>query len=324
MSTKVNIKLSVIIPSYKEVESIKKTVLDTANILERKIQGMSEIIVIDDGSMDGTNPVIKDMIESWKFKTTHLKYIPLVRNFGKESAVLAGFNEARGDIIGCIDGDGQHPPNIIPQMLAKMDSENTDLVIGVRKNQDHKKIGFMSTIFYSLTRKLGDKHTIKFGTDFRFAKRHVLDDFLTMTEHSRVNRSLMDWLGYPHSVFEFDSIDRVAGKASYSFGKLVKLAIDGIISSGKKPLLLILPLGVGLCILSATGMIIAIIDHFTNSFGLNVTSQGYSLLLIVFLFGVSFISTGILAAYIGNLFIEAQNRPHYIIHEREKTSSEDI
>ncbi len=309
--------LSIIIPAYNECGSIKSTITEVAKVLKKSYPGKSEIIVVDDGSYDITGQIIDEIIDSWSFKTIDLRYIPLVRNFGKESAVLAGYSESKGDIVGCIDGDGQHPASLIPEMLSLMEQEGTDVVIGVRENQDHKKIGSLSSVFYSMTRFLGDKHTVRYGTDFRFSKRHVVDSFLKLREHGRVNRSLMDWLGYPHSIFEFKSLDRTAGAATYSISKLVKLSLDGIVASGTKPLVAITPVGILLCGLSIIGALLGVIDKYLFSLGLDISVQGYVLLLVILLFGIQFIITGIIALYIGSLFIEVQNRPQYIINSQK-------
>ncbi len=315
------IDISILIPAYNEAGSLPKTL----GAVKKELSGIkatrSEIIVIDDGSTDNTKQMMSTLAAELSTNFCRVSYLPLSRNFGKEAAVMAGYSEARGLIVGCIDADGQHPPAELTIMIEVL-NKNPDVlaVVGVRSDQTHKKAGVFSSVFYRLSRLLGNSHLIANGTDFRVMRRSVVDSFLRLNEHDRVNRGLMDWLGFKTLTHEFQVASRIAGAPTYSMKKLIRLAIDGLVSSGTKPLLGVLPLGVLVTILSCLAILVALFDNFilSDALGLRISLQGYVLMVIIFFFGLVFCLLGILALYIGRIFTEVQNRPHYIVNDSEK------
>lgn len=320
-----NTDISVLVPAFNEADSLPKTLRAIKKELLGFKENFSEIIVIDDGSTDATKRIVGSLSAQLSTGSCKISYLPLSRNFGKEAAVMAGYAEASGLIVGCIDADGQHPPAELTTMIGLL-KENPDVlaVVGVRSDQTHKKAGIFSTLFYRLSRLLGNSHLIANGTDFRVMRRSVVDSFLKLGEHNRVNRELMDWLGFRTLTHEFKVADRTAGAPAYSLKKLIRLAIDGLISSGTKPLLIVLPLGGLVTFLASAAISLALLDHFIlgDALGLRISLQGYVLMVVIFFFGVVFCLLGILALYIGRIFTEVQNRPHYIVNDLGKSKQD--
>ena len=308
--------ISVIIPSYNEALSLPTTIDNLVSSLIQIKNSTFELVIVNDGSNDNTTEIVHKIIDNKKSNKYSIVYLPFTRNFGKEAAVLAGYSVAKGDILGSIDADGQHPPEDFAKMVNELIlHDDYDVVIGVREDQSHKKIGFFSSIFYRLNKWMGNSHLIANGTDFRVMRRYVTEIYLTLQERNRINRDLMDWMGFPYKIYTFKASQRTAGVASYSFKKLVSLAIDGIISAGTKPLSILLPFGGLITIFSLlVGLVLSFNLLADDYFKLNITWQGVALLIIIFFFGIVLSALGILALYISRTFNEVRNRPHYIIH----------
>jgi len=308
--------ISLLIPVHNEAANLQwhhkkiKKVLLKNNIAH-------EIIYIEDGSTDDSQSVIKQITES----DLSTKYIIFSRNFGKESAITAGLQQASGDAVMIIDADGQHPIEMIDQFIAKW-HDGYDVVIGVRKsNQGEgfiKSVG--SKLFYSLLRIVDNKGDIVPGsTDFRLLDRIVVDEYNKLTERNRVSRNLIDWLGFKQAIIPFDARERHAGVASYSYAKLVKLAIDGAIKHSTRPLKLIGVLGVLISSLSFVAFVFLLIERFIlpDPLNLAVTGTAFLAIFLSFLIGIVLACQGLLALYVENIYYEAQNRPLFIIREKK-------
>lgn len=309
--------ISVIIPAFNEAASLPSTIGDTLVVLTQNKMTF-ELIIINDGSTDSTNAVMEAILKKNMPPGCSIRYLVFTRNFGKEAAVLAGYGEARGMYIGSLDADGQHPPEDFVSMVTDLIANpQSDIVIGVRTNQDHKRMGFLSTWFYRLNAWLGNSHLVPNGTDFRVMKRHVVNSYLKMNEHHRVNRDLIDWLGYPYQIHYFTAHQRTAGTPSYSLRKLIELAINGLVTSGTKPLAVLFPFGVFITVASlliTTGLLINI--ALNDTLQLKITWQGIALMVIIFFFGLVLSALGILGLYISRTFTESRQRPHFVINTR--------
>lgn len=315
MTGKIN--LSVVVPSFNESGSLPTTVNSLYSELKlvNKAIDKIEIIIVNDGSSDATRETVRKLMKNVPNKFA-LKYTPLTRNFGKEAAVVAGFTQCSGDLIACVDADGQHPSADLKTMTnALIGNKEIDLVIGVRANNNHKKSGFLSKYYYKLSASLGNSRVIVNGTDFRVMRRHVIDAFLRLDEKDRINRDLIDWLHYPYTTHEFKAAERTSGEPTYGTRKLIKLAIDGAISSGTKPLTVLLPMGLITTLLSAILVTFLLFNEWllSDRLNLNISPQGYALLIIIFFFGFVLTSIGIIALYLSRIFNEVRSRPLYVI-----------
>lgn len=307
--------LSVVVPVYNEAGGIldfNNSLIDT---LQSSVGSNYEVIYCEDGSRDGTADMIKDFCKQNK----NIKLLKLSRNFGKEVATTAGIHAARGQAIITIDGDGQHPVDLIPEFLSKWQA-GSKVVIGVRT--DNQKEGFIkkagSKVFYRVINRLSGTKLVPNSTDYRLIDYTVQQEFNRMTERGRITRGLIDWLGYKRDYIKFKAGARASGEAAYSFRKLVKLFIDSVISLSKSPLYL--SAYIGAIVLPASillGLFMVINALIGDPANIHATGSAYLVVLILFLVGILLVSQGIIGLYLSHIHTETQNRPLYIIDYEE-------
>jgi dolichol-phosphate mannosyltransferase len=275
-----------------------------------------EVIYVDDGSSDDSLDLIKKLAKS----SSSVDYVSFSRNFGKEAATSAGLRKAGGDAVVIIDADGQHPIEILNEFIKKWQAGNK-VVIGVRDSNTNegfvKKYG--SKLFYKLLNTLSDGETIPRSTDYRLLDRQVVDKFNELTERNRITRGLIDWLGFKRATIEFDASARHSGKASYGFGKLMKLTLHAFVSQTTRPLQIGGVLGGLTVLLSAIVGLFLLIEDFIlgDPMHLAVTGSAILAIFVSFLVGLVLICQWLLAIYIESIHQETQNRPLYIIDEEK-------
>jgi dolichol-phosphate mannosyltransferase len=307
-------KLSITIPIHNELPNIPlvhKAIRDVFANLRYDY----EIIFIDDGSTDGS----QDMVNHLMLSDSHVSLIEFSRNFGKEAATSAGFHHATGDAVICIDADLQHPPHLIPDFI-KAWEDGFEVVIGVRTNNASdskiKKIG--SHLYYKIINKISRIHIIPKATDFRLVDRVVVDEFNRLSEHNRMTRGLIDWLGFRRHTIHFEAPERMHGEASYSVWKLAKLAVESIIASSLTPLRLAGYLGTLIVIASLSLGTLMILDRFFVDWGYNFSGPAILADIILFLVGIVIVSLGLIAYYIGHIYHDVQDRPLYVVRKRKE------
>lgn len=284
-----------------------------------KIHEKSRILLVDDGSRDGTWEFICRMSEA----DSRLCGIRQSRNRGHQNAILAGMMEARqaADAVITADCDGQDD---ISAMEAMVDAylDGCDIVYGVRKSREQDKRFKRMTAqgFYYLMRILGAE-TVYNHADYRLVSKQVLEELERYGEVNLYLRGLFPLIGFKSTSVFYDRKARMAGETHYSFGKMLALALDGITSLSVKPLHLIAGFGLGVSLLSIVGIIWSVIEYFRNA-----TIPGWSstICIICFLSGVQLISIGILGEYLGKTYLEVKKRPRYIISERTGGKEEDV
>jgi len=302
--------ISVIIPCYNEALNIDGFFIKLNNVLS-EMNIPYEILYVNDGSLDNSLEHLKNLAKKHKF----IKVINLSRNFGKEIAATAGVHYAKGDALIMIDGDGQHPPELIPQFIQKW-QDGARIVVGLRSDNQKegavKKIG--SKLFYKTFNKFTGAHLIPGSTDFRLIDRGVQEEFLKLTERNRITRGLIDWLGFDREYVTFSANPRMGGEAGYSVSKLFKLALDSFVSLSLAPLyfalyigLIILPLSFLLGCFSVIEMLIG------DPLNLHIKGTAYLVILTLFLMGIVLVSQGIIAIYLSHIHTETQNRPLFIV-----------
>lgn len=303
--------LSIVIPCYNEGKNIKN-VFDVINTEMSKIEGYKyNILFVDDGSKDDTWSHIENVYNLHRDKVLGMRFS---RNFGKEVALSAGLNYSMNvDAVICMDADLQHPPSLIPEFIDKWE-KGADIVVGIRKKvSDYsliKSIG--SKLFYKIMGIFSDTEIVPQSTDFRLLDKKVIETFGNFSERGTMFRGLVDWLGFEKSYLEFEAPNRVGeNKPSYSYKKLIELAISSIISFSWLPLRLIGYLGVFISFISIIIMLVMIVTHITNI--LDYTIMAYFIILITFLVGLILLSMGLLALYLEQVHKQVQNRPIYIV-----------
>lgn len=315
-------KISVVVPVYNEEKGINhfllKELIPELNKIEKKYE--VELILVNDGSSDNTLNTLQSFIsENKKILNLPIKLVAFSRNFGKEIALSAGMRESTGDAVLTIDADGQQPPKEISKFIESWENGN-EITIGVRdqftKHGLIPRIG--SKIFYKLFRIMGNKDMVPGGTDFRLMDREVVDEYNNFTEHNRITRGLIDWMGYKKNYINYIYGSRFAGKPSYTFKKLFKLAIDSFISMSDTPLVIFGYLGSLISLFSALLGLFIIINQYILNDPLHLYWNGavQMTVFITFLIGLVMISQYVTALYISHIHSETQNRPLYIISKK--------
>jgi polyisoprenyl-phosphate glycosyltransferase len=304
-------KVSIIIPCHNEQDNIQKIYSALTDIFKICPAYEFEILMIDDGSIDNTLYEIKKISE----KDKQVFYISLSRNFGKENAMLAGFDNVSGDCTIIMDADMQHPPTLIPDML-KLWEEGYDDVYAERINRGKESIlrKKLSLLYYSILNRLAKTDVLPNVGDFRLLDRKCIESLKLIRETQRYTKGLYCWIGFKKKKIMFNQNDRVSGTSSFNFRKLLDLAIEGIISYTTAPLKFSTILGM----LVSLAAFIYMCYVLTKTILYGDPVQGFPTLIIVILFlgGIQLISLGIIGEYLSRIFYETKNRPIYIVKEK--------
>jgi len=306
--------LSIVVPCFNEEESLPYFVKEVEDV-GKSISHPIEYIFVNDGSKDNT---LKSLRELHQKMPDRVRYISFSRNFGKESALYAGLQAARGDLITLMDADLQDPPELLPQMIERIETSDIDCV-GTRR-QDRKGEpairSFFARLFYKLVNKFGDTEMIDGARDFRLMTRPMVDSILSMTEYNRFSKGIFNWVGFNTEYISYENRERVAGDSSWSFWSLFKYSIDGIVNFSDAPLTLAALIGSISCIAAVIALIFIVFRALL--FG-DPTSGWPSLASIVlFVGGLQLLFLGVIGKYIGKIFLETKKRPIYIVKETEK------
>ena len=300
--------ISVVLPCYNEEKVLSLTYTELSAQME-KITDDYEMIFIDDGSRDNTCALMKQFAEG----DSHVKYISFSRNFGKESAMLAGLRYSSGDFTVIMDSDLQHPPELIGQML-EFGRQGYDQVIAQRDRTGDKKLGsFFARSYYRLVDRLTDVKLTDGIGDFRMLSRKALDALLTMNEYNRFSKGIFSWIGFKEKIISYQNRSRAAGESKWSFRSLVRYGVDGVLSFNNKPLRFCIFIGTFAIIIS----LIYVLFLFFGIIFKGIDLPGYftTIFTICFFGGVQLISLGIVGEYVGRIYYEVKQRPHYLIDE---------
>jgi dolichol-phosphate mannosyltransferase len=305
---KSDFKVSVIVPVFNEEGCLLTLVSRVVMVIEKYSD--YEILFIDDGSRDNTLTILRKLHAGNK----KINFLSFSRNFGHQNALRAGTLYASGDCIVSLDGDLQHPPELIPDLITKW-KEGFDIVYTIRK--DEKKIPVlkrvMSVLFYKLMNAISDMNFEHGEADFRLLDKNAAAELNNLNENAIFFRGMVKWLGFEQIGIEYTPDDRTWGKTKYSRKKMFALAISGITSFSIKPLRISTIIGISIAFLSILYGIYALyIKFFTDNSIEGWTSVFF---MVTFIGGIQLIILGIIGEYIGNIFLESKKRPHYIIEE---------
>jgi len=311
--------ISIIIPAYNEEQNLTWHHKRVSDFLKK--EGINyEIIYIDDGSRDRS----LDILRGFSKKDNRVRYVRFSRNFGKEQATSAGLHICRGDAAIMLDGDGQHPIELLPEFIKQWEA-GSKVVVGIRDTNTNEGVvkRFGSKLFNAVINSLTGSSTPKNSTDFRLLDRQVIDEFCRLQEHNRITRGLIDWLGFERTYIHFTASERHDGKASYSIRKLIRLAIHALVSQTTKPLQFTGYLGSFVMVVSTVLGLFLLVEMFLlgDPLQMRVTTSGLLALFVSFLVGVVLTCQWLLALYIENIHNETQGRPLYIISERSNELS---
>lgn len=305
---KKNPELNVIIPCYNE-EEVLPELLRELDKLDEALPLPVHFLFVDDGSTDETLEILEAVCE----QDERFACLSFSRNFGHQTAVSAGLHHVRGDLVAVIDADLQDPPSTIPVFIEKW-KEGYDVVYGVRTNRKEAlPLRLAYAAFYRLLKKLADVDVPLDAGDFSLMDRRVVDVLNRMPEHNRFIRGLRGWVGFPQIGVSYERRSRHSGASKYTFRKLMKLALDGLISFSAVPLRLASWFGTLAALLGFSFLLYMLICWIIGvEFPIGWASTVAS---ILFLGGIQLMVMGILGDYIGRIFDEVKNRPHYILQK---------
>lgn len=311
--------ISLIIPCYNEEQALP-LFYEEAN---RVLSGMSadyEYIFVNDGSKDGTLDILKDLAA----KDSHVTYLSFARNFGKESAMYAGFCNAKGDYVAVLDADLQDPPSLLPEMLSILESGEYDSVATRRVDRKGEPPvrSWFARKFYKLINKYSDADIVDGARDYRLMKRDMVDAILAMGEYNRFSKGIYGWVGFRTYWLPFENVERVAGDTKWNFWGLFKYAIDGIISFSLAPLNIASILGVSMTGVSFLALFFIIIRKLI--IGDPVAGWASTICIIIFIGGLQLAVLGIIGQYLAKTYMETKNRPHYIVADSNRSDVQRI
>lgn len=305
-------KISIIVPCYNEEAALPLFYEELQKNLKDFDENVSfEILFINDGSKDNTLNVIKELAK----KDEQIKYISFSRNFGKESAIYAGLENASGNYVTIMDADLQDPPSLLKEMYKSVTEENYDAVGTRRVNRKGEPIirSFFSKLFYKLINKMTSFEMVDGARDYVFMKRPVVDAILSLKEYNRYSKGLFSFVGFDVKWIEYHNVKRVAGSTKWSFWKLTKYALEGITAFSTAPLLISSAIGLLFCLVSF--LMILVIIFKTLILG-DPTSGWPSLVCIIFMVsGIQMFSLGIIGQYLSKTYLEIKKRPLYFIKD---------
>ncbi|HNW97945.1 MAG TPA: glycosyltransferase family 2 protein [Bacteroidales bacterium] len=301
--------ISIVIPAFNEEQNIIALYNELISVLQ-KISFRYEIIFVDDGSRDNTFNEIKKIAE----KDKCVSGISLSRNFGHQVAIMAGLQQAKGDLVIMMDADLQHPPDAIPLMIEEQE-KGFDIVNTKRIDAKGTALTKKTTskLFYNLLNKLSDVRIEPAAADFRLMTRKAVDAFLRLEERDRFTRGLISWMGFKQTVIEYQASARFAGKSKYTVKKMFRFGMDGITSFSSKPLRISFYIGFIVFLIGLAYSVYAIIEYILNKTVPGWTSMLVSVLIIG---GIQLLSIGIVGEYIARIFNEAKRRPLYFVKDR--------
>ena len=307
-------KISIIVPCFNEAEAVPYfygAITKQSGLMREKYGIDFEYIFVDDGSTDGTLSVVRE----YAANDGRVRYVSFSRNFGKEAAMLAGLEAARGDYVSVMDADLQDPPELLCEMYEAVVNEGYDCAAArrVTRRGEPKLRSFLSRRFYSLIGKIAKADIADGARDYRLMTRKVVDAIISMREYNRFSKGIFGWVGFKTKWIEFENAERVAGETKWSMWKLFLYSVDGITSFSTIPLAAASVIGMLFCVIAFI-MILVIIAK-TIIWGDPVA--GYpSLVCIIFLVaGVQTFCVGIVGQYLAKAYMEVKNRPAYIIKE---------
>lgn len=298
--------VSIVVPSFNEEGNVE-TLASKLVAVFANLPYQYEVIFVDDGSSDHT----LDKIKALSNIGDHFFYLELSRNFGHQNALKAGYDHASGDCIICMDSDMQHPPELIPQFLEKWE-EGYDIVYTTREYADEATFFKRKTsdVYYRIINSLSDTKLEKGTADFRLIDRKVANVLAQLPENGLFMRGLIRWLGFKQFAINYVSDPRFSGKSKYTFKRMVHFAVEGITAFSVRPLNIAIGIGLFFAVAAVLYVPYILISYFSG----HVVSGWSSLLAtVVFFGGLQLMVMGIIGLYLGKLFMQAKQRPNYIV-----------
>ncbi len=309
-------KISVIVSCYNEEESLPLFYEEMSKVMAEMSQNDFELIFVNDGSRDNTLKEIKEL----RAKDKRVRYISFSRNFGKEAAMKAGLDYSTGDYVTLMDADLQDPPKMLPEMLNILEKEHYDCVGTRRVTRKGEPVirSFFARKFYKIINKMSKVEMVDGARDYRLMTRQMVEAIKSCEEYNRYSKGLWSFVGFKTKWLEFENVQRVAGETKWSFWKLFKYAIEGIVAFTTVPLTMAAFLGILFCFIAF--IMIVVIIFKTLVWGDPVSGWPSLACIIIFVSGIQLFFMGIFGEYLAKTYLETKKRPLYIIKETEKDS----
>lgn len=305
-------KISLVIPCYNEADNVKLFFEEVKKAFENKIQEY-ELIFVNDGSKDNTLKELKKLYK--EEKEYNIKIVSFSRNFGKEAAIYAGLKQSIGEYTTIIDADLQQPPEIVLDMVKQLEeNEDIDCVAAYQEiRKEGKVLSFFKKTFYKLINKISEIEFVSGASDFRTFRKSVVTAILDMPEYFRFSKGIFSWVGFEVAYMPYTALERANGESKWSFVKLFKYAIEGIVSFTTTPLRFATFLGAGTSLAATIYLFVVIIQKLAFS----VDVPGYTTIvgLILLFGGIQLLVLGIIGEYIARMYVQGKNRPVYIAKE---------
>lgn len=308
--------VSIIVPCFNEQDAIPFFYTEITKLAERmsnKYMLGFEFIFVDDGSTDNTLQILKEYAK----QDDRIDFISFTRNFGKEAAMYAGFNKAKGKYIGVMDVDLQDPPELLEEMYIGITKENYDCVASrrVTRKGEPPIRSFFARIFYKLINKISRTEIVDGARDFRLMTRQMLNSLLSLKEYNRFSKGLFGWIGYNTKWLEYENTERVAGETKWSFWKLFLYSLDGIVAFSTAPLAISSIIGIVFCLVAFIMILFVIIK--TLIWGDPVAGYPSLISAILLTGGFNLFCLGIIGQYFSKMYLEVKDRPIYLIKEEK-------
>lgn len=305
-------KISVIVPCYNEQEAIPffyDEIVKISKIMENDAE--FEYLFINDGSKDKTINVLRELAK----RDERVKYVSFSKNFGKEAAMYAGLEKSSGDYIAVMDVDLQDPPELLVQMFQDLESGEYDCVATRRVSRKGEPPirSLFAKLFYSMINKISKTEIVDGARDYRLMTRQMVDAILEVKEYNRFSKGIFSWVGFNTKWLEYENVERRAGETKWSFWKLLKYSLDGIVAFSTVPLSIASILGLLLCFIAFVLIIVIVVK--TLAFGDPVAGYPSLMCVILFVGGVQLFCMEILGKYLSKTYLETKKRPIYLVKE---------
>lgn len=313
-------KISLIIPCYNEEKALPYLYEAIAEVTKEMPDYDFEFLFINDGSKDKTLDELKNL----SIKDNRVKYYSFSRNFGKEAAMFAGFCNSNGDYVAVMDADMQDPPSLLPEMMRILETDEYDSVATRRVSRDGEPPvrSLFAKMFYKIINKISDADVVDGARDFRLMKREMVDAIISMNEYNRFSKGIFGWIGFRTYWLPYKNVERVAGETKWSFWKLFKYSLDGIINFSQVPLSIASLSGLFFTLIAFVMIIFVIVRKLI--FGDPVSGWASLVCIITFIGGIQLFCMGIIGQYLAKTYLEVKKRPHFIISETNSDNAKKV
>jgi len=302
--------LSLVVPCFNEEDALPPFYAEASRVLDT-MDIEAEFVFIDDGSKDKTLEILRSLAS----KDSRVHYISFSRNFGKEAAIFAGLEHAKGDYVATLDADLQDPPSLLPDMMKSLKEEGYDCAGSrrVTRKGEPPIRSFFARRFYAIMRSLSNIEVVDGARDYRLMTRQFVDAVLSLGEKNRFSKGIFPWVGFKTKWFEYENIERIAGETKWSFWKLFVYSLDGMTAFSTKPLAIASGAGILLAVLSVAFIILIIVRRLL--YGDPVAGWASTVCIVLFCSGLQLMATGVLGQYLAKSYLEVKQRPIYITKE---------